>query len=183
MYCIEFRESTSVKNCQQKLHVTLCNELIIYRKSGILFLFAHDIPKKKKRKIVITCFFFWLKREGEIPPPPGYRFCITQETPISIPSRSLARSLKRNCKNVKNEPPRLSLSLSLSAYIAVNCLFLLSSAKTSLLIANTLSNPSRPFFAFSLNLSTLISSIALLIFCHPPHSATILASCSNTVLA
>lgn len=57
MYCIEFRESTSIKNCQQKLHVTLCNELIIYRKSGILFVFAHDIPKKRREKIVITCFF------------------------------------------------------------------------------------------------------------------------------
>lgn len=49
MYCIEFRESTSVKNCQQKLHVMPCNELIIYRKSGILVVFAHDISKKEEK--------------------------------------------------------------------------------------------------------------------------------------
>lgn len=71
------------------------------------------IFQKKRREKSSSHAFSWLKREGQIPPPPGYRFCITQETPISIPSRSLARSLKRNCKNVKNEPPRLFLSLSL----------------------------------------------------------------------
>lgn len=135
-----------------------------------------NFPKKNRHHMLS---FFLVEREGE-------RSHHRLDTDVVSPkkrqfqSRSLARSLKRNCKNVNNEPSGLSFSLS---YIAVNCLFLLSSAKTSLLIANTLSNPSRPFFAFSLNLSTLMSSIALLIFCHPPHSATILASCSNTVLA
>lgn len=56
-----------------------------------------------------------------------------------------------------------------------------SSAKHFRLIASTDSNPSRPFFAFSPNLSTLASSIFVLIFCHPPASAVILASWSKIV--
>ena len=57
----------------------------------------------------------------------------------------------------------------------------LSSPQTLLLISNTVSNPSRPFFAFCPNRSTVASSIFRFTACHPPHSAVILASCLNWV--
>ena len=50
-------------------------------------------------------------------------------------------------------------------------------------VAGSAYNPSRPLLAFSRKRSTLASSILDFTFCQPPHSAVILASCSNLVLS
>lgn len=61
------------------------------------------------------------------------------------------------------------------------CSLCFSSRKTLRLISRTASKPSFPFLAFSEKAVTVASSTAFLTFCHPPHKAVILASCTNCV--
>ena len=61
--------------------------------------------------------------------------------------------------------------------------FSFSSPNTLLLISKTASNPSLPLFAFCSNRSMLASSILLLIFLKPPHSAVISAYWFSCVLS
>lgn len=70
--------------------------------------------------------------------------------------------------------------LGLATYITA-CSLNFSSPNAFLQCSNTISNPSLPLAAFFLNASTLASSTAFLIFCHPPHTAVMRASCWNCV--
>jgi len=80
---------------------------------------------------------------------------------------------------------RNSFIRSVSNHYARIIIFCLSrsSRNTLRLISSTASNPSFPFAAFSRNLVTVASSIEFLIFCHPPQTAVIFASCTNCVRA
>jgi len=80
---------------------------------------------------------------------------------------------------------RNSLWASVLNDYAITIIFCLSrsSLNTLRLISSTASNPSFPFKAFSRNLVTVASSIEFLIFCHPPQTAVIFASCRNCVRA
>ena len=107
--------------------------------------------------------------------------------PVVFPNVNAPKSLISRTKVILLELSRYDPQRNVGIHIYNAILSLLSfsfsSPQTRLLISNTASKPSLPFWAFCRNRSMLASSIFVLIFCQPPQSAVILAFCSNIVLS